>query len=139
MRTFHRILLIDSLFGCALAAARLSYHRQIHPAGLVASAAVLALFLIGTLACLSIARHPVSIKFGVSQHRRLLDDIHELAERLPAVAMLGTVSGFAIALSASQDDLQQRATGASTALVATFVGIACWLVLGLQHRMLDRA
>lgn len=127
---FLRLLLLDSLFGCALAAARLSYHRHIHPAGLVAVTAVLVLFAVGAAACLWLAWR--------GKDARILDDIGILSERLPGVAMLGTVSGFLIALSANTGDVQERAVGASTALAATFVGIACWLVLGLQHRMLER-
>lgn len=127
---FLRLLLVDSLFGCALAAARLSYHRHIHPAGLVAVTAVLVLFALGAVACLWLAwRGPDA---------RLLDDVSILSERIPGVAMLGTVSGFLIALSANTGDIQERTVGASTALAATFVGIAAWLVLGLQHRMLER-
>jgi hypothetical protein len=130
---FYRILLINSVFVCALVAARLSYHRHIHPAGLVAIAAVLVLYAAGAAACIWIAAGD-----GDRDDDRILEDVHELAERLPAVAMLGTVSGFLIALSSSSGDVQHRATGASTALAATFVGIAAWLVLGLQHRLLAR-
>lgn len=130
---FLRLLLIDSLFGCALAAARLSYHREIHTVGLVAVTAVLLLFA-GGAAVLAFQ----AWKWGGKPSPRVIDDIAELCDSLPAAAMLGTVGGFLIALSASTGDIQQRAAGASTALISTFVGIAAMLVLRLQLRLLSR-
>jgi hypothetical protein len=128
---FLRLLAVDSLFGCALAAAKLAYQRPIHPVGLIAIAAVLLLYTGGAAALAVQALKPI-------RSRRALDDVGELCEALPAAAMLGTVGGFLIALSAASGDIQHRAAGASTALVSTFVGIAAMLVLRLQLRLLER-
>lgn len=128
---FLRLLLVDSVFGCALVGARFAYHRHIHPVGLAAIAAVLILFTAGAVVLAVQAFHGKAKK-------HLLDDVAELVDALPAAAMLGTVGGFLIALSAASGDIQHRAAGAATALVSTFVGIAAMLVLRLQHRMVSR-
>lgn len=131
-RPFLYWALTETLFLAALAVARIAYHGHIHIAGKVVIVALLAEFLIVSGACGWLAWREDY------RNERVLRDIAEATEATPGLAMLGTVSGFLIALSSSQGDLQHKATGASTALAATFVGIGCWLVLKLQHRMLER-
>lgn len=120
MRLFMRLLLIDSLFGCALAAGALALHQTVPVAALVAITAVLALFAAGAAACAYMAWTGTG---------RWLDDVDWLSERLPGVAMLGTVAGF---MAQRHDDSRL------TVLISTFVGIACWQALGLQHRLVSR-
>jgi hypothetical protein len=131
---FTRWLLSQTCFGGALAAAAASYHGHVHTTGVAAIAGVLTVFAAASAGCGLAAWQADN---GHAPNARLLRDIDECKEACPAVAMLGTVSGFLVALSA-HGDLQQRATGAATALAATFVGIACWLALKLQHRMVAR-
>ena len=133
-REFLRWLVVEVATVAGLVAARLGYHGHIHAAGLAAIAGVLTVFGFASGACGLIAWRQGA---GRPADPRLLHDIDECKEACPAVAMLGTVSGFLIALSA-HGDLQQRATGAATALAATFVGIGCWLALKLQHRLVAR-
>jgi hypothetical protein len=131
MRLFQRILLVDSLYGSALAGGALAY-PHVHPVALVAIGFVLFAFAVGAAVCAYEAwRFP-----AVSKRR--LDDVAELAERLPGLALLGTAAGFLLALSGDSADVQQRISGAATGIVSTLVGVACWLVLSAQHRMIVR-
>ena len=127
---FLRLLLIDSLFGCALVAGAIAYHGKIHPIAVVAVAVVLVAYAAGAAVCLWLAWN--------GNRKRLLNDVGELAERLPGLALMGTAAGFIIALSGDTAQVQHRIAGAATGIVSTFVGVACWLVLSAQHRMLAR-
>lgn len=128
---FLKLLLVDSLFGCALAAAALAY-PELHPIATVAIAAVLVAFSAGAAICAFEAwRFPV-----VS--RRRLNDVSQLAELLPGLALMGTAAGFMLALSGDTAGVQHRISGAATGIASTFVGVACWLVLSAQHRMIVR-
>jgi len=143
---FLRLCLIDSLFGCALAAGAIAYRGKIHPVAVVAVAVVLAVFAAGAAVCLWLAwtrpvrdaRGTIWVSAPASQRRRLLADVGELAEKLPGLALMGTAAGFIIALSGDTAQVQHRIAGAATGIVSTFVGVACWLVLSAQHRMLAR-
>lgn len=126
---FLRLLLIDSLFGSALAAGAIVY-RDIHPVAIVAIAVVLLAFSSGAAACLFLAWN--------ERGGRLLNDVGELAELLPGLALLGTAAGFMIALSGDSANIQHRISGAATGIASTFIGVACWIVLSAQHRMLSR-
>ena len=96
-------------------------NQEVPPAALVAIAAVLFFYALGTGACLLISY--------TGRHVGWLDDVDWVSERLPGVAMLGTVAGF----------MAQRHNDARlTVLISTFVGIACWQALGLQHRLVSR-
>lgn len=132
---FLRWALVTALAVVALAIIRLLYHGHVHPAGTVAIVAVLAIFVAANCACGLLAWQADS---GHRPTDSRLDDIAEAVEACPKVAMLGTVAGFLIALSGDAASIQQRMTGASTGLAATFVGIACMIVLGLQLRLLAR-
>ena len=59
--------------------------------------------------------------------------VGEAIRLLPMMAMLGTVSGFLVALGGSASDVQHRVSGASTSLSATFIGIAATILLKIQH------
>ncbi len=121
---FLQLALIDVIFGLALATLAYLYSGTIHSAGLVAIAAVLAVFAI-------------SAGYALLQARRGQPADLELAVNVsPMIAMLGTVAGFLIAFSGGTGDVQERVLGASTALASTFVGIACAVVLMVQARML---
>ena len=127
---FLKLLLLDSLFACALVAGALAYHGHVHPVAAVAVAVVLAAFAAGAGVCLWLA--------WTDKRGRVLNDVGELAELLPGLALLGTTAGFLIALSGDSGDVQHRIAGAATGIVSTFVGIACWLVLSAQYRLLSR-
>lgn len=143
---FLRLLLVDSLFGCALAAGAVAYNGGIHPVAAVAVGVVLAAFAAGAGLCLWLAwTQPVRDAKGTvwvaasrSQRKRLLDDVAHLAESLPGLALMGTAAGFLIALVGDTAQVQHRIAGAATGIVSTFIGVACWLVLSAQHRMLAR-
>lgn len=137
---FLRVLLVNSLFGCALAAGALAYDGHVHPVALVAIAVVLVAYAAGAAACLFLAWSipPPYLRSPRDSWGRYLNDVSELAEALPGIALLGTAAGFLIALSGDAADIQHRISGAATGIISTFVGVACWLVLTLQHRLLVR-
>lgn len=126
---FLRVLLVHSLFACALVAGGLAY-SHVHWIAAVAIAVVLVAYFAGAAALLYVA--------WTGRPGIILDDVGELAERLPGLALLGTAAGFLIALSGDSADIQHRISGAATGIVSTFIGVACWLVLSLQHRMVAR-
>jgi hypothetical protein len=127
---FLRLLLLDSLFGCALAAGGVAY-PHIHPVALVAIVVVLVAFAAGAAVLLWIA-------WRGEPRDRLLGDVAELCELTPGLALLGTAAGFLIALSGDAADVQQRISGAATGIVSTIVGVASWLVLSAELRMVGR-
>ena len=127
---FLRLLLIDTLFGCALAAGAIAYRGSVHPVAAVAVGVVLAAFTAGAGLCLWLALN--------GQNGRLLNDVGHLAELLPGLALMGTAAGFLIALSGDPSQVQHRIAGAATGIVSTFIGVAAWLVLSAQHRLLAR-
>lgn len=129
-RLFLLILLANSLFGCALAAGAFAYKGHVHPVALVAVGVVLAAFAAGAAACLFLAWR--------GTNKRLLNDVAHLAELLPGLALMGTAAGFLIALSGDPAHIQHRIAGAATGIISTFIGVACWLMLSFQHRMLAR-
>ena len=143
---FLRLLLLDSLFGCALAAGAIAYHGRIHPVTVVVVAVVLAAFAAGSAVCLWLAwtkpvkdaRGTVWVAAPWSQRRRLLADVAFVAGRLPGIAIIGTGLGFLIALSGDVGQVQQRVAGASSGILATVIGVACWLCLEWQHHWLTR-
>lgn len=134
MRLFQRILLIDSCFACLLVGGWL-VEPHMHPAAIAAVVAVLCAFSLGSGVLLYEARHH---PFVSRQSRRRLADVGHLAEFLPGLALLGTAAGFRLALGGDVSDIQHRIGGAATGITATFVGIACWLVLSAQHRLVVR-
>lgn len=122
MTAFLRVALVNCLFVVALIAGRVSYDGHIHPAGKAAICAVLAVYCYGAFWALK----------GRTEHTHL-------AIRLaPMVALLGSVAGFLIAFSGDVGDVQQRVLGASTGLVATFVGIAAAAALTIQAAIVER-
>ena len=127
---FLRLLLVDSLFGCALAAGALAYSGRVHPVAAVAVAVVLVAFAAGAGLCLWLAWNGTT--------GRLLNDVGHLAELLPGLALMGTAAGFLIALSGDPAQVQHRIAGAATGIVSTFIGVACWLCLSAQYRLLAR-
>lgn len=127
---FLRLLLGNSLFGCALAAGAVAYNGHLHPAAIAALVAVLAAYAALTGVCLYLAWN--------DRRGRLLEDVGELGDKLPGLALLGTGVGFLIALSGSTADVQHRVTGASSGILATIVGVACWVAISVQHWALAR-
>lgn len=124
---FLKWALVNVLFVVGLVAAKLQYHAHVPTPAAIAVAAVLAVYAFGSA-------------WGgyLSWHERQLGHWHliEAANYCPKVAMLGTVSGFLIAFSGDAGSAAERVRGASTSLIATFVGIACMLVLEAQHHVL---
>jgi hypothetical protein len=127
---FLRLVLLNSVFGSLLAAGAVAYHGHVHPVALVAIGVVLAAYATGAALCLYLA--------WSGGRGRLLDDVAEIAEYLPGLAFLGTTAGFLIALSGDAADVQHRISGAATGLASTFIGVACWLFLSAQHRLVSR-
>lgn len=124
---FLRLLLVDSLFGCFLALCAISLHHALPLPALVSIATTLVLYAAGAAA---IARETLRVgSWGWEPSLRILSDVDWLAERLPGVAMLGTIAGFLA---------DEHSTTVLTVLTSTFVGVACWQALGLQHRMVSR-
>jgi biopolymer transport protein ExbB/TolQ len=127
---FLKWTLVQVLFVSALGAAASCYHGHVHVAGKAAAAAVLVVYALASANAGWIAwRDPWSA-----------DDFKHIdlaIKACPMLALLGTVSGFLIAFSGDAADVQQRVLGASTGLIATFIGISAALVLMLQRHLLD--
>ena len=121
---FLRWSLVNVAFLAALAGASIAYDGEIHGAGKAAALAAL---------CVYVA---ASAHAGVCAWNGTGSKHVSLAVRAcPMVAMLGTVAGFLISFSGDASDVQQRVLGASTGLVATFVGVSCALVLMLLEHL----
>lgn len=125
---FLQLVLIDVLYIIALATVGALYHGHVHTAGLVAIAAVLAVFCTAAAYALRIA------------WRNAGDIAHlELAANIcPMIGITGVASGFLIALSGGTDDIQERVVGASSGLAATVVAVACMGILVVQAHMLRK-
>ena len=121
---FLRLLLIDSLFGCFLVACAFILGKRVPGAAVVAIGCCLAMFIVGAV----LIAHEAYRLPAVSWRR--LNDVDWIAERLPGAAMLGTIAGFLLEASHNNTVL--------TVLTSTFVGVACWQALGLQHRLVIR-
>lgn len=128
MTTLLRWALLNSCFAAALAAGAVLYDGHVHPAAVVAIAAVLVVYMAGT----------AHIGLSIAHDRK---PVHadRAAGLCPKVAILGSVCGFLIAFSGGVNDVQQRVLGASTGLLATFVGIACMIMLELQDHLASHA
>lgn len=119
---FVRWVAFNALFIGGLITAALAYHGHVHAVVYVAVGAVLAIYLGGALYT---GKHAWE---GQVTHRHA-NRIDRIAGYCPKVAMLGTVTGFLIAFSSSTGDYRTRILGAATALIATWVGIACMIAL----------
>ena len=123
---FLRWALVNVAFLAALVAAAISYDGEVHGAG---KAAALAALVVYSLA---------SAHAGVCAWNGTASGQLSIAIRAcPMLSMLGTVAGFLISFSGDASDVQQRVLGASTGLVATFVGVSCALVLMLLEHLSD--
>ncbi len=116
-----RWVAVNSAYAACLAGAATAYNGHVHPIGKVAVAVVLAVFAVGAWCALEGRSASLSLAIRAC----------------PMLALCGTVAGFLIAFGGSTTDVQQRVLGASTGLVATFVGISSALVLMLQRHLLD--
>lgn len=122
-RLFLRWALINTLFGASLITAAISYSGSVPTPAKLAIGAVFSVFAVA------------SAYAGKLSWDDGKDEEHHLSEAIglcPMVAMLGTVSGFLMALSNDSSDVsnfQQKVAGASSGLLATFVGISCAVVL----------
>lgn len=122
---FLRWALINVLFAAGLITAAISYSGEIPTPAKLAIGAVFSVYLVA------------SGYAGRLAWLELKDEKHHLSEAIglcPMVAMLGTVSGFLMALSSNSSDVtnfQDKVAGASSGLLATFVGISCAVVLVL--------
>lgn len=125
-RPFLKWSLVNVAFVCALGAAGWAYDGDVHVVGQIAAAAVLTVFVLA------------SAKAGVLawNDRQADNDLDAAADLCPQVGLLGTVAGFLIAFSGSSEQVQERVLGASTALTATFTGIACMIALRVLRRVL---
>ena len=125
---FLKWCLVNVAFLAALVAAAVMYDGEVHAAGKIAAAAVLLVYVLA------------SAKAGAQAWRESPQspqaDLDEAADFCPQVGLLGTVAGFLIAFSGDQGAVQERVLGASTALTATFTGIACMIALRLLARVL---
>lgn len=128
---FLRVALVNVLYVSALATAAVSYSGTVHPAGKIAAVVVLVVYALASGNCLRVAWR--------EQHPMTVDYAHiDLAIRAcPMLALLGSIGGFLVAFSGDAADVQQRVLGASTGLLATFVGVSAALVLMLQRHLLD--
>lgn len=126
-RRFLSLALIDVLFLIALGVLGARYHGHVHPAGNIAIAVVLAVF------CVS-SGYGLLCAFGRLHYKP--EHLDLAIAVCPMIALMATVSGFLIAFSGGTEDVQQRVLGASTGLSATFVGIACAVVLMAQAHIL---
>lgn len=124
-KLFLRWALVNVLFLIALIVAAISYSGPVPTAAKLVITAVFTVYVCA------------SVFAGVLSWKEQKDRDHHLSEAIglcPMVAMLGTVSGFLIALSGSTTDtahIQDKVLGASSGLLATFVGISCAIVLVL--------
>lgn len=124
-RLFLQWALINVLFLISLIVAAISYSGNIPTPARLVIAAVLVVYIAAS-----------SYAGWLSWHNKK-DTENHLSEAIalcPAVAMLGTVSGFLVALGGDNGDIndfQQKVLGASSGLLATFIGIACMVVLTL--------
>ena len=132
---FLRWALVNALATVAFVAAALSYQGEIHTAGRVAAALVLAVFVLASGYCGVLAWRADDVSPRLDS--RSLEHVALAIRVCPMLAMLGTASGFLIAFAGSQEDVQQRVAGASTGIVATVVGVACTIVLMLERHLLD--
>ena len=123
---FLRWALVNVAFLAALAGASIAYDGEIHGAGKAAALAALVVYA------------AASAHAGVCAWNGSPSPHLSLAVRAcPMLSMLGTVAGFLISFSGDASDVQQRVLGASTGLVATFVGVSCALVLMLLEHLSD--
>jgi hypothetical protein len=124
-KLFLRWALINVLFVASLVTADISYSGSIPTPAKLAIGAVFSVFAVA------------SAYAGKLAWDEQKDEKHHLSEAIglcPMVAMLGTVAGFLMALSSDSSDVtnfQQKVAGASSGLLATFVGISCAVVLVL--------
>ena len=127
---FLRWALINVLFVVGLIVARIAYKGHIPFVAYVAIGIVLLTYGIA------------SVTLGLEtwrEDRRWYVDVPFVGEAirlLPMMAMLGTVSGFLIALTGDPNQVAHRISGAATALSATFIGIAATILLKVQHYLL---
>ena len=125
---FLRWSLVNAACVAALLAAAGSYNGDVHTAGKLAAAAVLLVFVLASAKAGALAWQ--------GNPSWANEDLGEAADMCPQVGLLGTVAGFLIAFSGDTGQVQERVLGASTALTATFTGIACMIALRVLRRAL---
>lgn len=133
---FLRLALVNALFAVGLVAARVTYDGHIHAAGKACIVVVLAVYAVAAVYGMLLA-----YRDGPKLHRFPPAGVRHITlaiKLLPQLALLGSVSGFLIALSGSSEDVQQRVVGAATGLTATFVGISCAVCLTVQRHLIER-
>lgn len=127
---FVKWALVNAVYAIVMAGAGLSYHGQIATPGKIAIGLIIALFAVAS----------GYVGYYAWSNRPFNHDHMNLAIRLcPIVALLGTTSGFLIALSGGAGDVQQRVAGAATGLSATFIGLMSMAVLMLIVHFLGYA
>lgn len=128
-KLFLRWALVNVLFLVGLITAALSYNGNVPTPAKLAIGAVLLVFASGSA---------YAGRLSWNEKLDTENNISEAAGLCPMVAILGTVTGFLIALSgpstgSSKEDvvvnIQGKVLGASSGLLATFVGISCAIVL----------
>ncbi len=131
--TFLRWCLVNVVFLTALVYAKLNYHANIHLVAWLAVSAVLLNYAIGSFYAGKLAWSTTS----PPERKDGLRHLERATSYSPKMAMLGTVAGFIIAFDGDLTDVSSRVRGASTGLIATFVGIACMLVLEFLSHILE--
>ena len=127
---FLKWALINVLFVIGVIVAAVTYNGHIPALADLAIGIVLLTYGIAT-ALLGIELWGASHRYHVR-----VPFVGEAIRLLPMMAMLGTVSGFLVALGGSTADVQHRVSGASTSLSATFIGIAATILLKIQQYLL---
>lgn len=122
---------VNAVYLVILAVAGITYKGHVHSIGLVAIAAVLALFVLVSSYAGYLCWKWDGLNPSEAKHLSLA------IELAPKLAMLGTVGGFLLAFSSSAGDVQGRVLGASTGLAATFVGILTMVALEILRHVVE--
>ena len=134
---FLRWALLQSLVFVGFVTLLLLYQGHLHDAGKVMVGMVLLVYVAASAYCGRLAWLGGRGPLRAYPSPRQLAHVSLSITVCPMLALIGTVSGFLIAFSGGVEDVQSRVLGASTGLAATFVGIACAVLLMVQRHALE--
>ncbi len=145
---FLRWALINALLAIFLVTAGAAYRGNLHGAVLVALPIILAIYCSATYYAGKLAwradDYLDTVRGSEPERIRILHDaewINRWAYSCQIAGIMCTMAGFFVILSKSgtQADLTSKLAGGSVALLGSFVGVLCSLVLLLQHWLIEHA